>query len=97
MLDIRNLLKLFDGTLQSNFIPALTGRPVPCDIERAVFALSARRGGLGITILSKHANREHHHSLVITFFLHDHILSQNEKHGYDISANQLLSKAMEME
>ena len=49
---ISNLLKPLDDILLTKLIPTLTGRPPPGDSEHALFALPARMGGLGITILS---------------------------------------------
>ena len=61
--NISHLLKPLDGILQTNLIPALTGRPQPNDLEYALFALPTRTGGLGITIPSKQANQKHLSSL----------------------------------
>ena len=38
-----------DQSIHSQFIPTLTGRPMPNEDERALLALPARFGGLGIT------------------------------------------------
>ena len=37
-----------ENIIRSNFIPSLTGQPPPNDLNRALFALPARLGGLGI-------------------------------------------------
>ena len=57
--NISHLLKPLDDALQTKLIPALTGRSPPNDLECALFALPARKGGLGITIPSKQADQEH--------------------------------------
>ncbi len=44
MPDTSHLFKPLDDILYSNFIPALTGRPAPSDVERSMFALPARLG-----------------------------------------------------
>jgi hypothetical protein len=38
-----------ENIIRSNFIPTLTGEPPPNDLNRALFALPARLGGLGIS------------------------------------------------
>ena len=92
--NISHLLTPLDDALQTKLIPAPTGRPPPNDLERALFALPARTGGLGITIPSKQADQEHLSSLRVTSALRDHIILQNEAYGYEVIAKQLLeSKA----
>ena len=91
--DISNLLEPLDDALRTKLIPALTGRPPPNDLECTLFAMPARMGGLGITIPSKQADREHQSSLLITSALQEHILMQNEVYSYEVIAKQLESKA----
>ena len=62
--NIGHLLKPLDDALQTNVIPGLTEKPPPNDLERALFALPARMGGLGITIPSKQADQEHRSSFI---------------------------------
>ena len=50
---IRDHLKVLDDILRSDFIPNLTGRPPPNDIDRKLMALPARLGGLGISVPSQ--------------------------------------------
>ena len=92
--NISHLLTLLDDALQTKLIPALTGRPPPNDLERALLALPARTGRLGITIPSKQADQEHLSSLSVTSALRDHIILQNEAYGYEVIAKQLESKAL---
>ena len=91
--NISHLLIPLDTALITELLPALTGRPTPNDQERALFALPARYGGLGIRIPSKNAEKELQSSQLVTSSLVSHILEQNQEYGYDIIADQLQSKA----
>ena len=46
---VRELLMPVEQAIRQKFIPALTGREIPGDMERDLFALPTRLGGLGIT------------------------------------------------
>ena len=74
---ISRQLRLVDQSLQSELIPALTGRPPPSELDRKLFALPARLGGLGIGIPSKNSDREFLASMTICKPLIDQILKQN--------------------
>ena len=93
MPDIGPMLRLLDNILGSAVIPALTGRPPPGDLERTLYALPARLGGLGLLIPSKAAANEYHASQQVTSTLCDHIISQDLDYGYEIIAKQLKAKA----
>jgi hypothetical protein len=93
MPDIGPMLRLLDDILGSAVIPALTGRPPPGDLERTLYALPARLGGLGLLIPSKAAANEYHASQQVTSTLCDHIISQDLHYGYEIIAKQLKAKA----
>ncbi len=62
---IGQLLQPLDESIQTNLIPALTGRPPLNNLETTLHALPASLGGLGITIPSKKADREFRSSLAI--------------------------------
>ena len=64
--NIGDLLQPLETTLQQKFIPAITGRPLPGDLEREMLVLPARLGGLAITIPSMTAESEHKASLDLT-------------------------------
>ena len=51
---IGHLLEPLEQVIQEKFIPTLTGRPSCSKTERSLLALSARMGGLGLTIPSSH-------------------------------------------
>ena len=91
--NISHLLIPLDTALRTELLPALTGRPTPNDQECALFALTARHGGLGIRTPSKNAEKELLSSQLVTSSLMSHILEQNQEYGYDIIADQLQSKA----
>ncbi len=46
---IGDLLQPLEKILREDFIPAITGRPCPGDLERELLSLPPRLGGLGIT------------------------------------------------
>ena len=56
--DIGPLLRPLDDALHSVLFPALTGRPLPRDLECKLFALPARLGGLGLSVPSRSATLE---------------------------------------
>ena len=45
--NIEELFESLEDTIRSHFIPALTGMAAPSDIERNLFALPCRLGGIG--------------------------------------------------
>jgi len=77
-----------DQSLQSELIPALTGRPPPSELDHNLFALPARLGGLGVGIPSKNSDREFSVSMTICKPLIDQILKQNEDYSYEVLADQ---------
>ena len=90
---IHHLLFPINNALRTKLLPSLTSRPPPNDSECALFNLPARLGGLGVRLLSRHAEREHKSSQLIIAPLTDHILNQEEEYGYDILNEQMQRKA----
>ncbi|XP_064391050.1 uncharacterized protein LOC135338886 [Halichondria panicea] len=90
--NLSHLLVPLDNTLRTKLIPAITGRPPPNSVECDLYALLARLSGLAITIPSKLADKELHHSLTVTSSLTDHILAQDNEYGYNIVRDQQLKK-----
>ena len=90
---ICHLLLLLDNVLRTDLLPALTNHPPPNDLECALFDLPARLGGLGIRLPSRHAEREHQCSQLMTAPLRDHILNQEDEYGYDILDEQMQRRA----
>ena len=63
----------------------------PCEpnlLFQHLFAVPARQGGLGLNILSKQTDQEHLSSLLVTSILQDHIISQDEANGLQVSSGK---------
>ncbi len=63
---IKDLFQPLEDALQKEFIPALTGRSAPADLERELLSLPAKFGGLGIINPVTSAESEHSASLRLT-------------------------------
>ena len=74
--NIHHLLEPLEETIRTNFIPTLTGRAPPNDIERKLFSLPARLGGLNI-ISPSSLSREYEASQLLTSSLRSLILAQS--------------------
>ena len=73
---IGDLLKPLESTLRSRFLPALTGRTEPGDVERELLSLPARYGGLGIISPVEMADSEFEASQHLTSHLVGVLLQQ---------------------
>ena len=87
--DIDTLLQPLEDTLRKVMLPILTGRSAPDDIVRALFALPARLGGIGIPNPSENGTLHHKFSLEITRPIVQLILDQNVKELPDNLMNSL--------
>ena len=74
--NISELFQPLEDTIRKRFLPALTGRKPPSDDERAVLALPARLGGLGIRNPVQNAVAEHENSMKATKPLTELIVDQ---------------------
>ena len=75
--DLSAQLQNVDHIIDHHFIPAITdGRKLSC-IERKLFALPVRLGGLGIPILSEMCDYEHQNSKRICESISNNIITQN--------------------
>ena len=90
---ISDHLKVLDDILSLDFIPTLTGRPPPNDINRRMLALPARLGGLGIGIPSLSSNAAFSASLTVTAPLRQLIHSHDFKYSHQVLADQISAKA----
>ena len=90
---ISDHLKALDNILRSDFIPNLTGRPPPNDIERKLMALPARLGGLGIGISSQNSDDAFIASLLVTAPLRQLIHSNDTIYSHQALADQMSAKA----
>ena len=82
--NIGHRLQRLEELLRTKFIPSLTGRAAPSDLEREQLALPARLGGLGLLNPSHLSTTEYSASMKITQPLVDHIIKQDETYGYEI-------------
>ena len=64
--DIQDLLLPLEKAVRQVFIPALTGRAAPGDLERELLSLPPRLGGLGLVNPVTTADSEHQASLHLT-------------------------------
>ena len=75
--DIQNLLQPLEDAIHQLLIPALTGRPPCSNVERDIFALPSRLGGLGILNPSTNSQASLHASVTLTTPLVNLITAQN--------------------
>ena len=87
------LLKPLEDCISTTFIPALIGRPPLSKDIRALLALPARLGGLGIVNLTQLCQAMYLASLTITAPLTSLISAQQDDYSYDCIAAQLTAKA----
>ena len=91
--DISNLLQQLEDTLQQKFIPALTGKSAPSDLERQLLSLPARLGGIGVANPIVRCNMEYNASQELCRPLVDHILQGYLSYPSAVIQEQLLAKA----
>ena len=77
-----------ENIIRSDFIPALTGNPAPDDLNREIFALPAREGGLGLITM---CDPEYISSRAISEPLVEAILQQSE-YSYSCFTDQVAAK-----
>ena len=86
-------LKVLEDILRTYFIPTLTCRPPPNDVERKLLALPARLGSLGISDPSLNSEDAFKASLQVTAPLRKLIQTQDSEYTYQAHADQLTAKA----
>ena len=79
--------------MRNYFIPSVTGRSPPSDLERNLFVLPARLGGLGISNPVHLSSSEFHASVKITQPLQSLILLQAYSLVDDIRSAQIKLKS----
>ena len=87
-----HLLQPLEDVIHSNLIPAWTGRVPPNDLERELFALPARLGGLGIVNPASSSSREFDASVSISAPLSHLIKCQVTEYSGDTLAAQMGAK-----
>jgi len=90
--DISDLLLPLEEAINLFFIPALTGRDSISEVERELFALPTRLGGLGLTKPTEMAELEYTSSQKITAPLAALILIQQHEITYDTVIDQERAK-----
>ena len=91
--DISDLLEPLEGAIRLHLIPALTGRESVSDIERDLFSLPTRLGGLGIIKPMETAALELSSSQKITAPLAALVLLQQPEISLDTMQDQQQAKA----
>ena len=91
--DISDLLEPLEGVIRLHLIPALTGRECVSDIERDLFSLPIRLGGLGIIKPMETAALEFSSSQKITAPLAALVLLQQPEISLDTMQDQQQAKA----
>ena len=91
--NISNLLKPLENIISSKFIPSLTGQGVPSHLERDLFTLPARLGGLGLFNPEQVSDLQFNNSLSVTAPLVDLILRQDCEYSYEVFCSQLNAKS----
>ena len=84
---------MLEDILRTEFIPNLTGRPPPNDVERKLLALPARLGGLGISDHSLNSDDAFKASLLVTAPLRKLIQAQDPEYTYHAHADQMTTRA----
>ena len=86
-------LRQLNDILRTDFIPNLTGCPLPNDIDRKLSAFPARLGSLGICTSLLNSDNNFSASLSVTAPLKWLIYSQYIKYSYQALTDQMLAKA----
>ena len=73
---IGQLLQPLENVIRTKLLPALSGRPPPNEVERELFSLPARLGGIAISNPSNTAELEFNSSIQVTKALKEAILQQ---------------------
>ena len=87
--DINHMLVPIEVSIRTSLLPKLTGHDAPNDVERHLFSLPTRLGGLNITDPSSFANEQFNASQQVTKPLVDLILSENQSYPYEVLAEQI--------
>ena len=78
---IGDLFRPLEEAIRQRFIPALTGQEIPGDLERELFALPTRLGGLGLSNPTTTITNHYRASRTITAPLVSLIVQQREDLG----------------
>ena len=89
---IDQLLLPLENSIRTTLLPKLIGREAPNDLERSLFALPARLGGLNIENPASLAEDQYKASQQVTKPLIDLIASQNKNYPYEVLLHQINTK-----
>ena len=81
--DISHLLKPIDNIILTKFIPGITDGIKINQIERKLFSLPAKYGGLAIPIFAGISDDEYNNSLNVTEHLRNNIIQQQHEYTAD--------------
>ena len=90
--DIENLLSPIEDAIRMKILPKLTGREAPNDLERCLFALPTRVGGLNLIDPAAFSEIQYQDSVKVTCPLSELILNQSSEYPYETLLEQLSAK-----
>ena len=90
---ISHQFQQLENTIRTVLIPSLTGQPPPNDMDRDLFALPVRLGGLGLRNPIKQSGQEFSASRQICEPLMKLILEQQYNYPYECLNDQLVAKS----
>ena len=90
--EIGQQLKQLDVIVRQQFVPNLTSRPPPSDLETNLLSLPAKLGGIGVTLPSTNSSDNFKASLEVTAPLRLLIESGINSYSYETLADQTTTK-----
>ena len=94
MPNINSLFQPLETILHTILIPTISGRPAPNDVDRDVFALPTRLGGLGLCNPAKQCDLQFSASLSISKPLIESILLQDSEYSFECLDAQMSAKSL---
>ena len=90
--EIGSCLQSVKDTIITTLLPKLFGKDIPNDLERCLYGLPVRSGGLNISNPAVFSSTQYQDSLKVTKPLVDLILSQKNSYSYEAFSEQLSAK-----
>ena len=91
--DIGDLLLPLEHAIRTSLLPKLSGRDAPSDIDRCLFALQTRLGGLNIANPAAFAQEQFNNSKLVTKPLVDLVVAKNNCYPFDFLEEQIDAKS----